>query len=205
MFGFAAGCSQNSAGAENTNNCSYCAAASSSSGFGAAPRSALLNQLAPRPESRTNVRVSSRPVAAHRVPAARRQVAAALYPEQLFVCTAARTRGIPNPNNFIASSRHKKRPDPEGAGPKPEQIVQPAPRNPDSRSPKSSPPRPHGVFWALLVFFAIFCYLDHIIRLWCNVLHPTLCHTLKLGKFFKHLLPIHLRYILMHNVAFVYQ
>lgn len=126
-------------------------------------------------------------------------------PEQFIGFAAARLGKPRNPNKSGASSRQGKRPDPEGAGPKPEQIVQPAARNPDSRSPKSSPPRPHGVFWVLLVFFAIFCYLDHIIRLWCNVLHPTLCHTLKLGKFFKHLLPIHLRYILMHNVAFINQ
>jgi hypothetical protein len=67
------------------------------------------------------------------------------------------------------------------------------------------PPTPQGVFWALFVFFVIFCYIYHIIRRWRDILHSPLCHSLKFRKFLKHLLPAHSGNIFVHDMTFINQ
>ena len=73
------------------------------------------------------------------------------------------------------------------------------------RLPRSLPPsaRGNGVICPIMGLFIILCYLSHIICSWGDIFHSAFCHTLKLVKFLKHLLPIHRVHILVHNVAFI--
>lgn len=73
------------------------------------------------------------------------------------------------------------------------------------RLPRSLPPsaRGNGVICPIMGLFVILCYLNHIICSWGDIFHSAFCHTLKLVKFLKHLLPIHRVHILVHNVAFI--
>lgn len=73
------------------------------------------------------------------------------------------------------------------------------------RLPKSLPPpaRGNGVICPIMGLFIILCYLSHIICSWGDIFHSAFCHTLKLVKFLKHLLPIHRVHIFVHNVAFI--
>ena len=113
----------------------------------------------------------------------------------------------PEPEQFIGfvAASTQKGPNPKARPRKPEQIPMPAARKPESRPRKSSPHPENGVICPIMGLFAIFCYIYHLFYSWRYVLHPTLCHTLKLCKLFKHLLPTHLRYIFMHDMAFIYE
>ena len=120
----------------------------------------------------------------------------------------------------------------DAAGPKPEHFCQkplgpgrPNHRNPNileasstepswpehkktrtiRRLPRSLPPsaRGNGVICPIMGLFIILCYLSHIICSWGDIFHSAFCHTFKLVKFLKHLLPIHRVHIFVHNVAFI--
>lgn len=125
-----------------------------------------------------------------------------LQPAQLQPESAAR-----NPNILARppGASTQKGPNPKARPRKPEQIPLPAARKPDSR-PRKSPTDPeNGVICPIMGLFAIFRYIYNLFCSWCYVLHSTLCHSLEFRKFLKHLLPTHLGYVLMHDMAFIYQ
>ena len=133
-------------------------------------------------------------------------------PEQLFA-------------NPIASSLEPDRPDPirqalHGDNPNIlARFLEPARKKAPSSCPRprltrtkhrqqariSPSARQNGVICPIMGLFAIFYYLDHIFCSGRDILHPTLCHALKFRKLLKHLLPTHLRYVLVHNVTLVHQ
>ena len=99
----------------------------------------------------------------------------------------------------------QKGPNPKARPLKPEQNPMPAARKPDSRPRKSSTHPENGVICPIMGLFAIFRYIYNLFCSWCYVLHSTLRHSLEFRKFLKHLLPTHLSYVLMHDMAFIYQ
>lgn len=103
-----------------------------------------------------------------------------------------------NPNILCArpGTRHKK-------GPNPKARTRKTRTKPESAARRRPPPPENGVICPIMGLFAIFCYLNHILCCRRDIFHSTLCHTLKLIKFLKHLLPIHRVNILVHYMAFV--